>query len=232
VRITRVRLVASVDHLERKIGEPLWYRKGRSVGVNHRGRYSVGEPRCATGREGLQLVEVHHAEPSQRIGRAVELAVPGDPRIDGDGRWEPGVDIEVHRLGRCLIYQAVECGTSGVGLQAQGGADRVAGADRQGDLRPGVDLSPGSDVLGGIDRHFHVDVKETQPEKGMEVVRERRRAVVEVRYGPGSCQYGDRSAEEQLKPAGDKLRQPEARATGSVGLSAGTSSGSRCSKPW
>jgi hypothetical protein len=73
-------------------------------------------------------------------------------------------------------------------LQAQGGADRIARANWKGDLRSGVDANQARDVLGDIDRHFHVDVKETKAEEGMEVVRKllRRRAVVEVRDCPRS----------------------------------------------
>ena len=75
---------------------------------------------------------------------------------------------EVHGLGRCLICQEVGCGPGGVGLQAQGGADRIARANWKGDLRSGVDPNQARDVLGNIDRHFHVDVKETKAEEGME----------------------------------------------------------------
>jgi hypothetical protein len=32
-----------------------------------------------------------------------------------------------------------------------------------------VDPNQARDVLGDIDRHFHVDVKETEAEEGMEV---------------------------------------------------------------
>jgi hypothetical protein len=186
--IARVGLVASVVHPKCKTGEPLWYRKGRSVGVDHRGRHAVSEPRCSIGGEGLELVEVHHAKPSQRIELAIELTTSTDPRVDGDGRREPGIDIEVHRLGRCLICQAVECSASGVGLQAQGGADSVAGANRKGDLRPGVNPNQRSYALGCIDRHFYVNVKESKAEEGTEVVRKspQSRAVFEVWYCPGS----------------------------------------------
>jgi hypothetical protein len=74
---------------------------------------------------------------------------------------------------------------AGLGFQAQDGVARVAGANRKGDFRAVVDPDQGSDVLGGIDSHFHVDVKETKAEEGTEVVRSpRRRAVVQVRYCP------------------------------------------------
>jgi hypothetical protein len=52
-----------------------------------------------------------------------------------------------------------------LGFQAQDGVYRVAGANRKGDFRAVVDPDQGSDVLGGIDSHFHVDVKETRPKK-------------------------------------------------------------------
>ncbi len=90
-------------------------------------------------------------------------------------------------MGRGLICQAIECCTSGVGLQAQRGADRVAGLDRKVDLLPGVDPDHASDVLVDIDRHFHVDVKETETEERAKVVRKPRiRGVVQIRYCPGS----------------------------------------------
>src|SRR5262249_2673453 len=52
-----------------------------------------------------------------------------------------------------------------------------------------------------------------QDRKGTEVVwKPRMRAVVQVRYRPGSGEYGDRcAAVEQLKPAGFQRKEPEAR---------------------
>src|SRR5215510_1383867 len=204
---------AAINHLECKIADPLWYRQGRSLGVDHRGWYAVREQSRSTGSEGDELVEVHHAKPSQRIGRAVETAAATDPGVDCDGGREPGIDREVHGLGRCLIRQTEERRTRGIGLQAQRGADGVAGANRDGDLRPGRDHNLGRDVLVVIDRHFHVDVKETEAEEGAEVVwKPRMRAVVQVRYRPGSGEYGDRcAAVAQLKAAGFQRKEPEAR---------------------
>ena len=217
-----VRISSPGDHLECEVGEPLWLRQCRSVGVDHRGRYAVGEPRCSTGREGAELVEVHHAKSSQRIGRAIELAVSSNPRVDGVGRWEPGLDREVHRLGRCLICQEVGCGAGGVGLQAQGGADRVARANGKGDLRPGVDPNQARNVLGGIDRHFHVDVEETEAEEGMEVVR--KRSGVGLWLRSGTVQVPDRmvigAGKLSSNPHDTSAGSPKPAATGSVGLSA------------
>ena len=79
-------------------------------------------------------------------------------------------------------------------------------------------------ALGDIDRHFHVDVKETKAEEGMEVVRKllRRRAVVEVRDCPRSCQDGDRSGEAQLKPARYSAGSYHVRQIGVFRLSVGS----------
>src|SRR4030095_6827740 len=54
---------ASINHFECKIADPLRYRQGRSVGVDHRGWYAVREQSRSTGSERDELVEVHHAKP-------------------------------------------------------------------------------------------------------------------------------------------------------------------------
>jgi hypothetical protein len=54
---------------------------------------------------------------------------------------------------------------AGLGFQAQDGVARVAGDNRKGDFRAVADPDQGSDVLGGIDSHFHVDVKETKADR-------------------------------------------------------------------
>ena len=100
------------DRFECKLVESKWFRQSRSVAVNHRGRYAVGERRRSIGCEGEDLVEVHHAEPSQRIERECrdDRAASTDSRINSDGRREPGIDREVEwRDGprqRCALLPA------------------------------------------------------------------------------------------------------------------------------
>src|SRR5262245_62584654 len=98
---------ASINHLECKIADPLWYRQGRSVGVDHRGCYAVREQPRSAGSECDELVEVHHAKPSQRIGRAVETAAATDPGVDCDGgRDRKSTRLNSSHLG---ISYAVFC---------------------------------------------------------------------------------------------------------------------------
>jgi hypothetical protein len=72
-----------------------------------------------------------------------------------------------------------------------------------------------------------VDVKETETEERAKGVRKPSiRGVVQIRYGPGSCEYGDwTSIAEQLEPAGFKRIQSEERGNRRRRCRAGTKLG-------
>src|SRR6185436_3719918 len=86
---------SSPNHLECKIADSLWCRQCRSVGIGHRGWCAISEEPVSIRSKGEELVEVHNAEASQRIKWAVELAASTNPRVDFDGRREPGINSEV-----------------------------------------------------------------------------------------------------------------------------------------
>ena len=95
------------DHLECRIVHLLWCRQGRSVKVDHRGRCTISEPYgLPAGREGGEFVEIHHAEPSQRVGRAVILAPRVIAALMATAGGNPVSILKFTSLGCCFICQA------------------------------------------------------------------------------------------------------------------------------
>ena len=94
-----------VDNLESIVVEFDWTRQcvpGRVGEANHRGRLAGGKQSVPIGR---YIVEVHHAESSQRLVRVVESSTYA--RVDANGRRESGHHLEIDSLGRCFVRQEI-----------------------------------------------------------------------------------------------------------------------------
>src|SRR6516164_265608 len=68
-------------------------------------RLSSLMPNRVSGPIGRYIVEVHHAESSQRLVRVVESSAYA--RVDANGRRESGHHLEIDSLGRCFVRQEI-----------------------------------------------------------------------------------------------------------------------------
>src|SRR4051794_6150208 len=159
--------------LEGELVEPGGPGERLALLVDHGDGVPSRERPGAAGRIRADLVEVDDAEAGEwvEVGGLVRSSAASDAGVDGDGRWEPGVDREVDRLRRGLVREEVVRRAGRLGVEAEGGADDIAGADGQVDrLDDALCREVAGDVLRGVDGHLDVDVEEAEAGEGAELV--------------------------------------------------------------
>ena len=209
--------VARVDDLECVVVEFDRSRQcvpGRVGEFDHRGRFAVGQQWRSVGRHDSDVVEVHSAESSeQRLARVVEGSA--DARVDSAGQWGIRSPPGGSPFGRLFRSPRSTMTGSGSALRVH-----LASIERRSSYSPGLTgratCAPvwiaitADTLLAGIDRHFHVDVKGTQAQEGVEPIgTERVGHVIQVGDDVQVADNERKPCNEQLVPAQCEAIQTE-----------------------
>src|SRR4051794_20224690 len=100
------RSVRCIHGLEGQVVEPDGPSENGAVMVDHGDGLTRRERLADTRWSEADFVEVDDPEAGQWVDGLVEVPA-SDARVDGDGRGEPGVDVEVYRLPSGLVGQKV-----------------------------------------------------------------------------------------------------------------------------